>query len=197
MDQNYGRGWQAYSFDNATMHEVKAHGAKTAIGAAAAFNRGPGRLQMSLLEIPAGVAGDSIGLHIHRDFPTGRDVEEIYILVDGEGVMTFSNGDEVSLCPGDFVTTYPGTGHAFQVAGDRTARIIVIVPEGFRSDAPSAPADEFPDEFEPTIRIISCHPTFMTPVEAECRKCHDAWTVDVGSPGGEGLSHWAAQHVCR
>lgn len=195
-DQHYGRGWQGYSFGSATMHEVKAHGAQTAIRAASAFNRGPGRLQMSLLELPAGVAEDSIGLHIHRDFPTGRDVEEIYILVEGEGVMTFSNGDVVSMGPGDFVTTYPGTGHAFRVTGNRTARIVVVVPEAFRSDRPPVPFDEFPDEFAPKIRIVSCHPTSMTPVGAECRVCGEAWSVDGVEIGEESLSQWASQHLC-
>lgn len=196
MDQNYRRGWQSYSFERATMHEVKAHGAQSAIRASAAFNRGPGKLQMSLLEIPSGVKEDSIGLHIHRDFPTGRDVEEIYILVEGEGVMTFTNGDETSMRPGDIITTYPGTGHAFRVVGEHTARMIVVVPEAFRSDRPPASIDDFPTEFVPQIRIVSCHPTAMSPVEAECRACGATWSVHGCGVVDAGLPEWAAHHEC-
>jgi mannose-6-phosphate isomerase-like protein (cupin superfamily) len=196
MDHGYERGWRRYSFDEVSMRLVKAHASDVAIGAAAAFNRGPGELQMSLLELPPHAEGDAIGLHIHRDFPTGRDVEEIYIVVSGDCVMSFSNGDEVTLAPGDVVTSYPGTGHAVRVVGETPVRIVVVVPHAFRSDKALPAVDAFPEHFSPRIEVLTCHPSQMTPLEAQCRECGQTWAAGLRSEQPPGLREWASDHRC-
>ena len=196
MDQDYERGWRRYSFEAAAMRRVNAHGSDVAIGAAAAFNRGPGALQMSLLELPPHADGDAIGLHIHRDFPTGRDVEEIYIVISGDCVMSFSNGDEVTLGSGDVVTTYPGTGHALRVVGERPVRVVVVVPHAFRSDRPLSAVDSFPEHFNPRIEVLTCHPTRMTPLEARCSECGQTWAADLHDEPSTGLREWVSRHRC-
>jgi quercetin dioxygenase-like cupin family protein len=196
MDQDYARGWRRYTFEDVATQLVNAHGSDVTIRAGTAFNRGPGELQMSLLELPPHAESEAIGLHIHRDVPTGRDVEEIYIVVSGNCVMTFSSGDEVTLAQGDVVTTYPGTGHALRVVGKAPARVVVVVPHAFRSDRPRSAVDAFPAQFNPRIEVVTCHPAQMTPLEARCRECEQKWAADLEGGGSIGLREWAAGHCC-
>jgi mannose-6-phosphate isomerase-like protein (cupin superfamily) len=192
VDQAYERGWRRYSFEEPAAREVRAHGADIVIRAASAVNRGPGELQMSLLELPPHGEGDAIGLHIHRDVPTGEDVEEVYIILEGLGTMTFTTGEKVGLAPGHVVTTYPGTGHSVRVTGAAPMRIVVVVPHAFRIDGSAGPVDVFPDMFAPRIRVTKCDPRSMSPQEALCSSCGGAWRT---APGDE-LPHWAASHEC-
>jgi mannose-6-phosphate isomerase-like protein (cupin superfamily) len=196
MDQGYGRGWRRYAFDEVPLSPAHAHGSDVTIRVATAFNRGPGQLQTYLLELPPHSEGEAIALHIHRDVPTGKDVEELYILVDGDCMMTFSNGDEVPLRPGDVVTTYPGTGHAIRVVGDQPARVVAVVPHGYRTDRPAAAADPFPEVFNPRIQVVACHPTTMTPLEARCTRCGGSWALNGQGATLRALPEWASDHAC-
>lgn len=197
MNQGYERGWRRYTFDEVAVNPAHAHGADVEIRAGAAFNRGPGDLHVSFVEIPARHTGDAIGLHIHRDVPTGSDVEEWYIVVEGECVMSFTTGEEVRLGPGDLVTTYPGTGHALRVLGDQPVRIIAVVPHAFRTDRPAALYDTLPDEFRPQIRVLACDPVSMVPQEACCVICGSLWSTDQQDSRSRTLPEWARSHACR
>ncbi|MEQ3549749.1 cupin domain-containing protein [Pseudonocardia nematodicida] len=192
MDQQYERGWRRYSFDGAAMRAVRAHGAEVEIAVASAFDRGAGEMAMTLLELPPHDRGDAIGMHIHRDAPTGRDAEEVYIVVQGSCVMTFSTGEEVALAPGDAVTTYPGTGHAVRVLGEQPVRIVVVVPHAFRAEGAEFTGERLPGGFAPRIEVVRCHPTRMTPEHARCSGCGAEWVVEAGVA----LPTWAAEHPC-
>jgi mannose-6-phosphate isomerase-like protein (cupin superfamily) len=196
MVQGYERGWRKYSYEEMPMRDVRAHGADIPIRAATALNRGPGELQISLMELPPDGSGDAISLHIHRDLPTARDVEEIYIILDGHGTMTFTSGDKVDLSPGDVVTTYPGTGHALRVSGDAGMRIVAVLPHAFRTNAPTAPVDPFPEAFAPRIQVTSCHPRTVAPIDAMCSDCGSTWTAATEGEEGLDLPQWASTHRC-
>lgn len=196
MDQNYERGWQKYSFDSIVMREAKAHGSDVTIRAGGAINRGPGELNMSMVEVPSHTGGDAIGLHIHRDHETGHDVEELYIVIEGVGQMTFSNGDVVTLSAGDVVTTYPGTGHAFRTLGDVPVRLIAVVPHGFRTARRAVETDSFPERFAPTIQVLTCDPIALSPLEARCIRCGGGWAGDRSDDVANELPVWATGHAC-
>ncbi|WP_235735632.1 cupin domain-containing protein [Nocardioides alcanivorans] len=193
MNQGYDRGWSRYSFGDASMGAVNAHAADIAICARGVINRGPGRLQMSILELPADSSGDAIGLHMHRDVFSGREVEEFYIVISGRCRMSFTNGDEVDLGPGDVAVTYPGTGHAVRVVGRDPVRLVVMLPEGFRTARTALAADTDLPEFSPQVTVLDVDPAQMTPLRARCAGCGALWSQE---SAGIALPEWARIHAC-
>jgi mannose-6-phosphate isomerase-like protein (cupin superfamily) len=196
MDQGHELGWRQYSFEEMQMRDIISHGGDIQVHAATPIKRGPGELHISLVELPPHAEGYAIGLHVHRDLPTGKDVEEIFAILEGHGIMTFTNGDTVALSPGDVVTTYPGTGHALRVTGDIRMRLVAVLPHDYRTAASSVPASRFPDRFSPRIQVTSCHSRTMAPLEALCNSCSATWKADSGDEGAINLPQWATAHPC-
>jgi len=193
MDQGYERGWRRYSFGETPMTAVNAHGADIVISAGGVINRGPGQLQMSVLELPADSSADAVGLHVHRDVPTGREVEEFYIVISGRCRMSFTNGDETELGPGDVAVTYPGTGHSVRVIGPDPVRLVVMLPESFRTARTPPVADAHPSEFSPQIAVLDADPARMTPLRARCSECGTLWSQ---KDADAALPEWAKVHAC-
>ncbi|WP_346837899.1 cupin domain-containing protein [Microbulbifer sp. SAOS-129_SWC] len=63
--------------------------------------------------------GSSMGLHEH-----GED-EEMYILLDGEGLMT-TDGREQRVGRGDMVLNRPGGTHGLQNDSDRPIELLIL-----------------------------------------------------------------------
>jgi len=189
MDHQYERGWQRYGFDNQHFTERAIHGSSSPISLNLAFNRGLWKPHVTFATIPPDTPGQAIGMHVHRDVPSGRDVEEWYIIIDGSGEMTFSNGDVVSVGTGDLVAIYPGTGHSFRALGG-PLRLISITPEMFTY---GSPIDEYPEEFSPRIRVLDVDET-MNAVRAVCSDCGAEWNRAEDDREAAGLPVWAREH---
>jgi mannose-6-phosphate isomerase-like protein (cupin superfamily) len=191
MDHGDKHGWNRYGFDNLAFTRRRIHGSDDEIGVRLAFNRGVGGAHVSFGVIPPHTGAPGIGMHIHRDVPTDTDVEEWYIIIDGEGVMTFSNGDTVHAGPGDMLVVHPGTGHSFQTVGDVPVRLISITPTMYTSDSP---VDE-PVEFKPRIQVTDVDAS-MNPNEARCADCDAVWERPPDDRGSNTLPVWAREHEC-
>lgn len=189
MDHQYQRGWQRYGFDNQPFVERAIHGAATPISIRLAFNRGTWKPHISFATIPPDTPGQAIGMHVHRDVPSGTDVEEWYIVIDGVGEMTFSNGDTVQAGQGDLIAIYPGTGHSFR-AIDGPVRLISITPEMFTYPSP---VDVYPDDFSPRIEVTDVDET-MNVVRAVCSDCGASWERPDDDRESRGLAAWARDH---
>jgi mannose-6-phosphate isomerase-like protein (cupin superfamily) len=83
------------------------------------IERAPGELVtfLDLTEIPPGV---TVGRHTH-----GPDDEEIYVVVEGTGVVEL-DGREHEVGPGDVVVNAPGGTHALRATGERPLRMVVV-----------------------------------------------------------------------
>jgi mannose-6-phosphate isomerase-like protein (cupin superfamily) len=191
IDHHYERGWRRYGFDNVPFTNRAIHGSDIPIAVRNIFNRGYGKAHISFGIIsPSDDA--AIGMHIHRDVPTSTDVEEWYIIVDGEGEMTFSNGDVETVGSGDLVAIYPGTGHSFRATGDVPLRLISITPQMYTT---KAPVTALPDEFAPTIAVGEVDDT-MNPLNARCRRCGATWCRPADDRPAASLPRWARTHAC-
>ncbi|UUZ79091.1 cupin domain-containing protein [Paenibacillus sp. P26] len=71
---------------------------------------------LSYTEIPPGT---SIGYHGHRED------EEIYIILEGSGVMTV-NGQTLQVRPGDVVLNKPWWKHGLETTGDTPIKAIIF-----------------------------------------------------------------------
>ncbi len=193
MDHQYERGWQRYGFDNQPFHDAAIHGSSSPISVYLSFNRGVGKPHISFATIPSDTSGEAIGMHMHRDTPTGKDSEEWYIIIDGIGEMTFSNGDVVRGQQGDLIAIYPGTGHSFR-AIEGPCRLISITPEMF-TYAPEVDVklDPYPDEFHPQIRVGDVD-SEMCPLSASCTVCGSEWHRPDDDQEAATLAVWAGQH---
>jgi mannose-6-phosphate isomerase-like protein (cupin superfamily) len=191
MDHRYERGWRRYGFDNVPFTDRAIHGSSIPIAVRNIFNRGTGKAHISF-GILSPSEDASIGMHIHRDVPTNTDVEEWYIIVDGEGEMTFSNGDVEKVGPGDLVAIYPGTGHSFRATGKVPLRLISITPEMYTTKHPVTPT---PDAFAPTIVVGAVDDT-MNPLDATCRRCGATWSRPADDRSAASLPKWARTHGC-
>ncbi|MCB1516715.1 MAG: cupin domain-containing protein [Hyphomicrobiaceae bacterium] len=191
IDHHYGRGWRRYGFDNLPFTERCIHGSDVPISVRNIFNRGLGKPHISFATLPP--SDDvAIGMHIHRDVPSGTDVEEWYIVVEGEGEMTFSNGDVETVGAGSLVAIYPGTGHSFRAIGGKPLRLISITPTMYTSKAPITP---MPDAFSPTI-VVGEVDDAMNPFDATCSRCGATWTRPVDDHSVGSLAKWARSHAC-
>jgi len=192
MDHQYEHGWQRYGFDNQPFEEAAIHGSSSSISVYLSINRGLGRPHISFATIPPDTPGEAIGMHMHRDEPSGKDSEEWYIIIDGVGEMTFSNGDVVRCQQGDLVAIYPGTGHSFRAIGG-PCRLISITPEMFTYPHEPFRTDEYPEEFDPRIRIGDVD-SEMCPLDATCSVCGAKWRRPDEDKGAATLPVWAREH---
>jgi mannose-6-phosphate isomerase-like protein (cupin superfamily) len=183
-------GWTKFSFDEPEFRERLVHGSPVPVRVRALFNRGRGQPFVSAGIIPAST-GPGIGLHVHRDLDRGTDVEEWYIIVAGRGEMRFSNGDSVEVGPGDFITTYAGTGHSLQATGDASLRMISITPEMFFD---AQVTEILPARPAPAIDVIAVDTATMGPVSARCSRCGLIWERPAGSSDSNALADWAQAH---
>lgn len=191
IDHCYERGWRRYGFDNVPFTDRCIHGSDIPIAVRNIFNRGYGKPHISFgILHPSEDA--AIGMHIHRDVPSNTDVEEWYIIVDGEGEMTFSNGDIETVGSGDLVAIYPGTGHSFRATGDIPLRLISITPQMYTSKAPVTP---MPEAFAPTI-VVGEVDDAMNPFDATCRRCGATWSRSADDRSAASLPKWARTHAC-
>lgn len=62
--------------------------------------------------------GSSIGYHLH-------DKDEIYYILEGEGVLTF-NGEQSTVGPGTAIFTRPGDSHGLKPANDEDLVLIIV-----------------------------------------------------------------------
>lgn len=192
-DPAQSRGWTRYGFDDAEFFLAHVHGSEETMQVAQAFSRGYRRPHVSFGVVPARTTSAPIGMHVHRDMSQDRDVEEWYVIISGRGEMTFSNGDVITVGAGDFVATYPGTGHSFRAAGSEPVRLVAILPEMFT--APEVWSD-LPDEFSPRVRVAAVDPSTMSPLGAACSECAATWSKPPHDAGSESLAAWARDHDC-
>lgn len=192
LDHGYERGWRRYGFDNLPFVERAIHGSNVPIGVNRIFHRGRWKAHCSFGIIPPNTDEPAIGMHVHRDVPTQADVEEWYIIVDGHGEMTFSNGESVEVGTGDMVAIHPGTGHSFRAFGDEPVRLISITPLMYDVDSPP---DDYPESFAPRIEVDAVDAT-MNPTVARCSACGSAWERPADDPASNTLPVWARDHHC-
>jgi quercetin dioxygenase-like cupin family protein len=193
-DHGYERGWHRYGFESMEFIERTVHGGAADISVSLAFNRGPGKPHIALGIVYPGAEGPSIGMHIHRDDPTGEDLEEWYVIVSGRGIMNFSNGDSVAFVPGDLLATYPGTGHSIEATGDEPVRLVSITPKMFTLP-PGRHVDDCPERFEPRVRVLTTDET-KNPLTAECADCGATWERPRDDRGAGTLPVWSVEHPC-
>jgi mannose-6-phosphate isomerase-like protein (cupin superfamily) len=193
VDGGYEHGWARFSFAEPEFSERRVHGSTVPIRVRALFNRGRGQPFVSAGIIPATSPEPGIGLHVHRDLDRAADVEEWYIIVAGRGVMRFSNGDSVDVGPGDFITTYPGTGHSLQATGEDHLRMISITPQMF-FDAPVT--EILPARPAPAVAVVAVDSATMGPVRALCARCGLTWERPADRADSNVLADWARAHGC-
>ena len=193
-DHGYERGWCRYGFDTLDFEPLAIHSGAGELDFTVAFNRGPGKPQICFMIIPPETPQPAVGLHIHRDEPSGEDLEEWYVIIDGTGVMRFSNGDSVSFRPGDLLGVYPGTGHSVVATGDEPVRLLVITPKMWTLEAPRSPTTP-PETFEPRIRVLTTDEP-LNPITAECSVCGARWERSADDQAANGLPVWAVEHEC-
>jgi uncharacterized cupin superfamily protein len=191
-EHGYDRGWFRYGFDTMPFTERSVHGGGADIGFSLAFNRGVGKPHIAFGIVYPGSAEPPIGMHIHRDDPSGEDLEEWYIIVDGTGIQRFTNGDSVAVGPGDLIACYPGTGHSLEVTGEDPIRLISITPRMFTN---RTPAIEGPEGVEPRIRVLETDET-KNPLRAECAECGATWERPDDDRGANTIADWSVEHDC-
>jgi mannose-6-phosphate isomerase-like protein (cupin superfamily) len=197
MDHQYERGWQRYGFDNQQFEAKAGHGSKTTISSVLAFNRGLGKPHVTFSLIPPNTTGLGLGLHVHRNLTTGKDAEVWFLIVEGHGEMTFTNGDVVNCGPGDLITSYPGTGHSFR-AIEGSVKVIAIAPEMYTFPDDSETTN-FPEDFSPRIRILEFDDGSMCVRHAVCSVCGSEWHRPDYDQEAATLPIWARnhQHLCE
>lgn len=194
-ERDYERGWQRFGLDTLDLAPARIHGGGADVDMALAIDRGRGKPFAAYVVIAPG-DGDAeappIGLHIHRG-PTGNEVEEWYVIIDGTGVQRFTNGDSVEFGPGDLIAVYPGTGHSLEVTGDKSVKLLAIMPEHFVSGPGEHP--QWPDTWKPRIRVLTVTEQ-CNPLTAECAVCGKTWLRPDDDFGSNTLATWLAEHEC-
>jgi mannose-6-phosphate isomerase-like protein (cupin superfamily) len=192
VEHSYNQGWKRYRFEEVPFETKQIHGSVVPIQVRNLFNRGTGQPHISMGVIPPSGAVEAIGMHVHRDLPAASDVEEWYIVIEGRGVMTFSNGDEAHVGPGDLIVIYPGTGHSFRALSEEPVRLISITPVMYT--APIRVTD-YPSHFDPDI-IVGEVNEHMNPLTAECARCLRRWARPQDDQASATLPVWARDHGC-
>jgi mannose-6-phosphate isomerase-like protein (cupin superfamily) len=107
----------AHFFRDAALSETVAHGGRGEILTSRVVERAEGALRfVDLTVVPPGA---SIGLHRHGDD------EEIYVIIDGEGLMTV-DGVATRVGAGDVVLNDPGGSHGLENDGTVPLRLVVV-----------------------------------------------------------------------
>ncbi|KAL2811623.1 RmlC-like cupin domain-containing protein [Aspergillus granulosus] len=71
-----------------------------------------------------GTGGDPIGFHYHRE------AHDVFLCLKGQ-VNVWANDQARTMGPGDFASVPPGVTHQYQILGDRSEFIGLIVPGGW------------------------------------------------------------------
>lgn len=189
----HDRGWHRFGFDTLDFTKVRAHSGTVDIDFSAAFDRGTDEPFCAFCVVyPGDSEGPQIGMHMHRGEPSGKDIEEWYIIIDGTGIQRFSNGESVEFGPGDLIATYPGTGRSLEVTGDTPVKLIAIAPKMFTTPFPH---DTWPERWEPRINVLTMNDD-QNPLTAECTDCGATWEQPEQDSGSNTLPVWAVEHEC-
>jgi quercetin dioxygenase-like cupin family protein len=106
-----------HSFRSAAFADIRAHDGSGLVRAARVLGRPDGPLRfVDLVVLPPGT---TIGSHEHGDD------EELYVVIEGEGVMTL-DGRSFAVTAGDVVANPPRGRHGLRNDSDRDLRIVVV-----------------------------------------------------------------------
>jgi mannose-6-phosphate isomerase-like protein (cupin superfamily) len=192
-EHGYERGWYRYGFETMEFTDRTIHCGGADIGISLAFNRGQGAPHIACGIVYPGAERPPIGMHIHRDEPSKEDLEEWYIIIEGHGIMHFTNGDSVAFGPGDLLACYPGTGHSTEALGDQPVRLVSITPSMYSTKSPNI--DTPPEHFDPRIHVIETNET-KNPLSAECTVCGAKWARPDDDGGSDSIGTWSVEHAC-
>jgi mannose-6-phosphate isomerase-like protein (cupin superfamily) len=111
-----------FGFNSASFVDQFAHGAAKPILASRVRDRtsdaeSGGCRFIDLVVMPV---GSEIGTHTH-----GLDDEEIYLIVDGVGLVTV-DGESISVGSGDVIVNRPGGTHGLVNVGTSPLRLVVV-----------------------------------------------------------------------
>ncbi|MGL4766965.1 MAG: cupin domain-containing protein [Formosimonas sp.] len=109
-----------FQFVNENFVWEHAHGSATTILSSRIISSNTGSLfsWVDYVEIPL---GSSIGLHQHS-----MDDEELYIVLEGRGIVTLGQGHYVEVLAGDVIRNPPGGEHGLRNTGAETMRLVVV-----------------------------------------------------------------------
>jgi len=192
IEHDFQRGWKRYGFDNLPFSKSAIHGSDQEVSVCRIFDRGYKKAHISFATVYPSET-DAIGMHMHRDLQTKEDMEEWYIIIDGEAETSFSNGDTVECKSGDMIAIYPGTGHSFR-AINGPCRIISITPEMFHYINEPPEYDRFPEQFDPQIVVTEINPESLCALKAICSECGAEWVCPTDDNCSSTLSVWAREH---
>ena len=108
-----------FSFRNAELREVRAHGADSAILTARVLDRETAS-SLRFVDLTIVPVGGAIGLHRHDE-----DDEELYVVIEGRARMVL-DGRSLVVGPGDVVLNRPGGEHALENDGPVPVKLVVI-----------------------------------------------------------------------
>lgn len=75
--------------------------------------------------------GASVGLHKHKDN------EDAYLIVSGEGIFSYGDGNEVIVKPGDITIARPSQGHGLRNEKDEPLVFLDIIAINKKADIPA------------------------------------------------------------
>lgn len=99
--------------------QKKCHNGKGAISFREVFNENDFKSSLQFLHETSITPSSTIGYHKHA----GN--EEIYYVIEGEGVMTVDE-EEKKVTAGDAVITHSGSSHGLKNIGDKDLKILVF-----------------------------------------------------------------------
>lgn len=99
--------------------QERCHNGKGTISFREVFNKDDFKSTIQFLHETSVMPDSTIGYHKH----TGN--EEIYYIVEGEGIMTVDE-EEKKVIPGDAVITHSGSSHGLKNTGDKELKILVF-----------------------------------------------------------------------
>jgi len=108
-----------FRYDQIRYESVVAHDGNAPIKFKRLVDRSRGG-QANFIDASIVPVGADIGIHTHE-----FDNEEIYIVLDGRGLMHV-DGEEFEVAPGDVIVNRPGGTHGLKNIGDVDLRLIVI-----------------------------------------------------------------------
>lgn len=137
-----------------------------------------------------GAQGDPIGFHFHRE------THDVFLCLKGK-VNVWANDQCRTMGPGDFASVPPGTVHQYQILGDYTEFVGLIVPGGWEEffrfigepyDGPLFPLEDNRDIFQVLIpKLKAASEKFdMIPVRDHPNTEPQPWIEgkDANLPGG-------------
>lgn len=99
--------------------QKRCHNGKGAISFREVFNENDFKSSLQFLHETSIMPNSTIGYHRH----SGN--EEVYYIVEGEGIMTV-DGEEKKVTSGDAVITHSGSSHGLKNTGEKELKILVF-----------------------------------------------------------------------